>query len=65
MVLQLTPSVRPAWPQVLLEDSVPVTVPPAKLSYFEAMLLAGAAFWKAEVSYQPKPVVVELLGEDS
>ncbi len=33
--------------------------------YFEAMLFAGSAERKAEVSYQPFEVAVELLGEDS
>src|SRR5579859_1076355 len=60
IVLQLTPSDRPALAHV--EGLIPVltTLEPGKVRYFEAMLPEGAKASKAAVSYQPLPVLLEL-----
>src|SRR6266849_7314732 len=60
MVLQFTPSARPASAQV--EGLIPVltTPEPGKVRYFAAMLPEGANAAKAGVSYHPLPVLLEL-----
>src|SRR6266851_6887395 len=60
IVLQFTPSVRPAVAQV--EGLIPwLTTPePGKERYFAAMLPAGAEAAKDEVSYHPLPTLLEL-----
>src|ERR1019366_4591189 len=60
IVAQFTPSVRPASWQV--EELMPLltTPEPGKLRYFAAMLPAGAEVSKAEVSYHPLAMVLEL-----
>src|SRR6202022_2557092 len=55
IVLQFTPSVRPAVAQVAAVLRVPTTPLPGKERYFAAMLPAGAKAAKAGVSYQPLP----------
>jgi hypothetical protein len=65
-VRQLTFSIRPTLVQVSPAVMIPVdwTLFPGKVRNFEAMLFAGARAAKAGVSYQPEPVLVELLGDD-
>src|SRR6266446_8149354 len=55
IVLQFTPSVRPAVAQVAAALRVPTTPLPGNERYFEAMLPAGAKAARAAVSYQPLP----------
>src|SRR6267154_1094057 len=55
IVLQFTPSLRPAVAQVAAVLRVPTTPFPGKERYLEAMLPAGAKAAKAGVSYQPLP----------
>src|ERR1700730_13704964 len=59
IVLQFTPSVRPAVAQVAAVLRVPTTPFPGKERYFAAMLPAGAKASKAAVSYQPLPWMLE------
>ena len=49
MVRQFTPSVRPAYAQVVEAIRVPETAAPGKLRKVEAMLFAGANAVSAEV----------------
>src|SRR5579859_6053540 len=60
IVLQLTPSDRPALAQV--EGLIPVltTPEPGKERYVAAMLPEGAEAANDEVSYQPLPTLLEL-----
>src|SRR5690349_15440753 len=55
IVLQFTPSVRPAVEQVALALRAPTTPLPGKERYFAAMLPEGANAAKAGVSNQPFP----------
>src|SRR5215472_3448030 len=55
IVLQFTPSVRPAVAQVALPLRVPTTPLPGKERYFAAILPDGAKAAKAAVSNQPLP----------
>src|SRR5947209_7729615 len=67
MVRQLVPSTRPMVAQVSPAVMMPVELTPApgNVRYWEAMLFGLASAAKAGVSYQPDPVLIELLGDDS
>src|SRR5260370_38188532 len=60
IVLQFTPSVRPASAQVELLMPVLTTPEPGKVRYFAAMLTEGAKASKAGESYHPLQVLLEL-----
>src|SRR5258708_40273823 len=55
IVLQFTPSVKPAAAQVAAVVSVPTTALPGKERYFDAILPTGAKAAKAGVSNQAFP----------
>ena len=62
IVLQLTPSVRPALAQVTLFVPMLTTPEPGKVRYFAAMLPEGAKAANAGVSYQPFEMLAWALG---